>query len=187
MLFRSPINLGRAAKRTLSKFTFDFIVNNAAIYDALAWFHASHGNLGTGANIETASISAARIALRNMKGLDGTTPINAVPRFLLVGPEHETFADLALSNIYAATVADANPFTGRLTSLVEPRITGRRWYIFADPAALPVLEYAYLSSAQGPQMASREGWDVLGMEFRVVLDFGAGATDFRGAFFNPGL
>ncbi len=52
--------------------------------------------------------------------------------------------------------------------------------------ALPVLEYAYLSSAQGPQMASREGWDVLGQEFRVVLDFGAGAVDWRGAYRNAG-
>lgn len=59
-------------------------------------------------------------------------------------------------------------------------------YLFADPAILPVLEYSYLSSAQGPQMASREGWDVLGMEFRVVLDFGCGAVDWRGGFFNPG-
>ena len=58
--------------------------------------------------------------------------------------------------------------------------------IFADPATAPVLEYAYLSSAQGPQMASREGWDVLGMEFRVVLDFGAGVLDHRGAYLNPG-
>lgn len=51
---------------------------------------------------------------------------------------------------------------------------------------MPVLEYSYLSSAQGPQMASREGWDVLGMEFRVVLDFGCGAIDWRGAFKNAG-
>jgi hypothetical protein len=58
--------------------------------------------------------------------------------------------------------------------------------VFADPTILPVLEYAYLSSAQGPQMSSREGWDVLGMEFRVVLDFGAGAVDWRGAYLNEG-
>ena len=43
-----------------------------------------------------------------------------------------------------------------------------------------------LHSAQGPQMASREGFDVLGTEYRVVLDFGAGAVDWRGAYLNPG-
>ena len=69
---------------------------------------------------------------------------------------------------------------------MEPRLSGNAWWIFADPAVLPVLEYAYLSSAQGPQIASREGWDVLGMEFRVVLDFGCGAVDWRGAYRNPG-
>ena len=88
--------------------------------------------------------------------------------------------------IYAATVADVNAFSGKLSLLVEPRITDDRFYVFADPAVLPVLEYSYLSSAQGPQMASREGFDVLGMEFRVVLDFGCGAVDWRGAYLNPG-
>lgn len=121
-----------------------------------------------------------------MKALDGVTPINATPRYLLVGPALETAAEQILASIYAATYQDANPFTGRLTLLVEPRITDESWYVFADPAVLPVLEYSYLSSAQGPQMASREGWDVLGMEFRVVLDFGCGAVDWRGAYLNPG-
>jgi hypothetical protein len=69
---------------------------------------------------------------------------------------------------------------------VEPRLTGNAWWLFADPAALPVLEYAHLSSAQGPQISSREGWNVLGMEFRVVLDFGCGAVDHRGTYRNPG-
>ena len=118
--------------------------------------------------------------------LDKKTPINATPKYLVVGPELETTAEQVLASIYAATVADVNAFSGKLSLLVEPRITDDSFYLFADPTVLPVLEYSYLSSAQGPQMASREGWDVLGMEFRVVLDFGCGAVDWRGAYLNPG-
>lgn len=155
--------------------------------DGQRLFHSTHGNLaGSGTVIDVTNLAAARLAMRTQKGIDGVTPINATGKYLLVPPGKETQAEQVLASIYAATPADANPFSGRLTPLVEPRLTGNAWYIFADPAVLPVLEYAYLSSAQGPQIASKEGWEVLGMEFRVFLDFGCGAVDHRGAYRNPG-
>lgn len=150
-------------------------------------FSADHGNLATPATgLGLIGLSAGRLAMRTMKGLDGKTPIAATPKFLVVGPALETEAEQVLTTIAAATSADVNPFGGKLELLVEPRLPARSWYLFADPAVLPVLEYAYLSSAQGPQMASREGWDVLAVEFRVVLDFGAGAIDWRGVYRNSG-
>jgi phage major head subunit gpT-like protein/phage head maturation protease len=155
--------------------------------DGKRLFHTDHGNLAaSGAAPTEATLSAARLAMRTQKGIDGVTPVNATGKFILISPTLETTVEKLLASIYAATSDDANPFSGRLTPLVEPRLSGNAWYIFADPAVLPVLEYAYLSSAQGPQIASREGWDVLGMEFRVVLDFGCGAVDWRGAYRNPG-
>ena len=48
------------------------------------------------------------------------------------------------------------------------------------------LEFAYLSGAEGPQVESRSGWDVDGVEIRVILDFGAGFIDHRGWFMNAG-
>jgi len=178
---------GRMAAETEANLLVNMLLANPTMgEDGEDLFSAAHGNLGTGAAVDVAALSDARLAMRGMKALDGKTPINATPRYLLVGPELETAAEQVLATIYATTFADANPFTGKLSLLVEPRITDDSWYVFADPAVLPVLEYAYLSSAQGPQMASREGWDVLGMEFRVVLDFGCGAVDWRGAYHNPG-
>jgi HK97 family phage prohead protease len=178
---------GRMAAETEANLLLTKLLSNPVMgEDGVALFHATHGNLATGAALDVAALDAARKAMRGMKGLDGVTPINATAKYLLVGPELETTAEQVLASIYAATVADVNAFSGKLTLLVEPRITDDRFYVFADPAVLPVLEYAYLSSAQGPQMASREGWDVLGMEFRVVLDFGCGAVDWRGAYLNPG-
>lgn len=183
---------GRMAAETEANLLLSLLLGNPTMgEDNTALFHADHGNLASsgtslGSAADVGALASARKALRGMKALDGVTPINATPKYLLVGPESETAAEQILAQIYAATYQDANPFTGRLTLLVEPRITDESWYVFADPAALPVLEYSYLSSAQGPQMASREGWDVLGMEFRVVLDFGCGAVDWRGAYLNPG-
>lgn len=155
--------------------------------DGKRLFHADHGNLaGAGGALSETTLSAARLALRSMKGLDGKTPVNVVPKFLLVGPALETAAEKLLTTINAAKTDDVNPFGGKLSLLVEPRLTGNAWYVFADPASAPVLEYAYLASAPGPQLSSRDGWEVLGREFRVVLDFGCGAVDWRGAYRNAG-
>lgn len=179
---------GRMAAETEANLLLNLLLSNPVMgEDGLALFHATHGNLAAGAALNLAALDAARKAMRGMKALDGVTPINATPKYLVVGPELETTAEQVLASIYPATVDDSNVFSGKLTLLVEPRINDDSFYVFADPAVLPVLEYAYLSSAQGPQIASREGWDVLGMEFRVVLDFGCGAVDWRGGFFNPGV
>lgn len=155
--------------------------------DGKRLFHVDHGNIAaSGAALAVDPLSDARLALRRQKGLDGVSPISATPKFLLVPPELETAGEKLLAELAAATVNDQNPFSGKLTLLVEPRLTETAWYVFADPAVLPVLEYAYLSSAPGPQLASKDGWEVLGREFRVVLDFGAGAVDWRGAYRNEG-
>ncbi|GLV24169.1 prohead protease/major capsid protein fusion protein [Sphingobium sp. TomTYG45] len=186
------IAAGRAAAETESAVLWALLAQSSYAgpvmgEDGKRLFHADHGNLAaSGGAIADATLSAARLALRTMKGLDGKTPIAATPKFLLVGPALETTAEKLLASIAPATSSDVNPFAGKLELLVEPRLAGNAWYVFTDPAQLAVLEYAYLSSAQGPQMASREGWDVLGMEFRVTLDFGCGAVDYRGAYRNAG-
>ncbi|CAM3934193.1 prohead protease/major capsid protein fusion protein [Paracoccus yeei] len=187
--------MGRAAAETETAQLLGLLLANAGagvlLDDGLPLFHADHGNVATtpGPLELTATadpLSDARLALRKQKGLDGVTPVNVVPKYLLVSPENETNAEKILTAIQAVATADVNAMAGRLQVLVEPRLTGLGWYVFGDPATAPVLEYAYLSSAQGPQLSSRDGWETLGREFRVVLDFGAGVTDHRGAYRNAG-
>lgn len=183
--------MGRAAAETEAAQLLALLSANSGggvkLSDGVNLFHASHGNLaGSGAAPSETTLSAARQAMRTQKGLDGSTPVNVVPRYVLCGPALETTFEKLLATINPTATSDVNPFGGKLTLLVEPRITGNGWYIFADPASAPVLEYAYLASAPGPQLSSRDGWEVLGREFRVVLDFGCGATDSRGAYRNAG-
>jgi phage major head subunit gpT-like protein len=155
--------------------------------DGVRLFHGDHGNVAVD-EIGAPSLEAigeARLALRTQKGLDGVTPVGVTPKWLVVGPEHETLAEKLLAEVHATKAEDQNVFAGKLDLIVEPRL-GSAWYVFGDKVTAPVLEMAYLSSAPGPQIQTRDGWDTLGREYRVVLDLGVGAVDYRGAFRNAG-
>jgi HK97 family phage prohead protease len=185
------LHAGRAASETEGNLLMGLLTQSNGLgplmYDNKRLFHADHGNLLAGSALSVASLSAARLGMRTQKGIDGKTGINIVPKHLVVGPTLETTAEQLLATLNAGTTADVNPFSGKLELLVDSRITDGSWYVFADPATSAVIEYSYLSGAEGPQIATREGWDVLGMEFRAVLDFGCGALDWRGAVRNPGV
>ena len=161
--------------------------NGPTLSDTKALFHADHGNKSaSGSVISDATLSAARLALRTQKGMDGRI-IPVTPKNLLVPPALETVAEKWLATIAPATAADVNPFSGAMSLVVEPRLSSAtRWYVTADPGEIDGLEFAYLSGNEGPQVESRSGWDVDGVEIRVILDFGAGFIDHRGWFANAG-
>lgn len=183
--------MGQAAAETEARILVTLLEagsgNGPTLSDGKTLFHADHGNkAGSGAAISDATLSAARLALRTQKGIEDRT-IRVTPRNLLVPPALETTAEKWLASIAPATAADVNPFSGSLSLVVEPRLSSAtRWYVTADPGEIDGLEFAYLSGAEGPQVESRSGWDVDGVEIRVILDFGAGFIDHRGWFMNAG-
>ena len=178
---------GEAAAATVAEIMVNLVTGNPNLSDGNPVFDTARGNKATtGAALSVATVDAARKAMRGMKGLDGKTLVAVQPKYLLVGPEIETEAEAFLAGLYAATTSDVNPFSGKLTLLVEPRITDSSWLIFADPARLPCLQHGYLAGAEGVQIQRTEAWDTLGMKYRAWLDFGAGWLDFRGAYLNPG-
>lgn len=164
--------------------------NGPKLADTKPIFDAAHGNLATiGCPIIDTAFTAARLALRSQKGLNGTIPINATPKYVVVPAALETKAEQYLAPFYPNTPASVNPFAGAMSIVVDPRldaVSATRWYVFADPAVLPVIEYAYLSGFEGVQVETQLGFDVDGVEIRARLDFGAGGIDFRGAYCNPG-
>jgi hypothetical protein len=183
--------MGQAAAETEARILVDLLEANSGsgpkLADAKTLFHADHGNkAGSSAAISDGTLSAARLALRTQKGFEDRI-IRVTPKYLLVGPALETEAEKWLASISPAKAADVNPFSGSLTLVVEPRLSSAtRWYVTADPAEIDGLEFAYLSGNEGPQVESKSGWDVDGIEIRVILDFGAGFVDHRGWFMNQG-
>lgn len=178
----------RSAAKTRANIFVALIQGNPLLGDGEALFSATHGNLGAGADINMISLSAARQAMRGQKDADGDTLLGVTPKYLVVGPAKETEAEQALAVINAAVTSDANPFSGKLELIVEPRLLGNAWYLFADPDTTPVLERATLIG-QGDTVFTdtRMGFHVDGVETKARIDFGAGIVDYRGAYKNPGL
>ncbi len=177
-----PRKLGEAAARFEADKLAAALLSNPTMGDGKALFHASHGNLAaSGAAPAEATLSAARVAMRGQT--DGAGFLIAVtPKYLVVGPALETDAEKLLAAIQPTQTSDVQPI--RLTLLVEPRLSGKGWFV-VDPA-VDGLVYAHLAGEPGPQVESRTGFDVDGIETRVRLDFGASFVDHCGWFKNAG-
>lgn len=181
------IKAGQLAAEKEAQLLVRLLTASPKMRDGKNLFHADHGNLAaSGAAPSVDTLSTARQAIRSQTGLDGVTPANATPRFLVVGAALETKGEQLLATLAATKADDHNPFAGNLSLLVDARISGNQWFVVADPATAPVFELAHLGAALGPQIEVRDGWNTLGREWRVILDVGAGAIDSRGVYKNPG-
>ena len=183
--------LGVSAAEFEASSLVSLLLSNPTMSDTIALFHASHGNLGTGAGsaLQTSSLTTARTAMRLQKGLDGKTPIDATPKYLIVPAALESTAEQLLAGLTPNSVSDVNPFSGKLDLIVDPRLdatSATAWYLATDPGLVDTIEYSYLDSANGPEIMMDEGWSVDGVEFKVRLDFGAGAIDWRGLYKSNG-
>lgn len=181
---------GRAAAEFEAKFMADLFLSNPTMQDGTALFHADHGNLaGTGGTMTVATLDAARQGMRLQKGLDGKTPINTAPKYLLVPASLETLAEQLVAQISPIVADDVNPFMGKLQVIVEPRLDATSttaYYLVSDYNVIDTLEYAHLEETQGPEFFMKEGWAVDGIEFKIRDDFGAGVIDWRGFYKNSG-
>jgi phage major head subunit gpT-like protein/phage head maturation protease len=191
-------DIGRLFASASAQFEAQFLVglitaNNGVgpvMSDNKKLFDAAHANLAaSGGAISDTTLAAARLALRSQKGLDGKTPLDITAKFLVVPAALESTGEKYLASIYPAQAANVNPFAGKLTLIVDPRLDAKsatRWYVAADPVLFPSIEYAYLAGNEGVQVETRAGFEVDGVQIRARLDFGAGALDFRGVYANPG-
>ncbi len=181
--------MGRAAAEFVAAQIAALLTSNPTMADGVALFHANHANLGTAAAISITSLGEALKLMRLQKGLDGVTPIDATPRYLVVPAEKEVLARQYVAQINATKSSDVNPFTADLEVVVDPRLDANSttaWYVAADPALVDTLEYSYLEGEPGPQIETRAGFTIEGVETKVRLDFGCGVIDHRGLVKNAG-
>lgn len=183
---------GQAAAATVADLVVSTLTQAAGagpvMGDTKRMFHADHGNLfadATRAGIDEAGISAMRVAMLTQTGVDGVTIIDVRPDTLIVAPSRLTEAEKFVASITPTRTDDAQPI--KLTVAVEPRLEAVNPFGFylAD-SRTPALYLGGLAGNEGPQVSARDGWEILGREWRVTLDVGVGARDFRGIAYNAG-
>ncbi len=183
---RVPDKFGFKARDLESDLVWGLVLSNPTMSDGYALFSSQHGNLGTAADITIDSVTAGRVAMGQQKSAEGGF-IVVRPAYLVVGPQMETKAQQFLTVVAATQTANVNPFVGTLQLIVEPRITDKSWYLFADPAAIDTIELSHLEGQEGVFIETQPGFDVDGVKTKARLDVGAAVVDYRGMYKNPGL
>lgn len=185
---RLPMMLGAEAAATQSDIVYAILTANAALSDGVALFHATHGNLPTAAAITDVTLGLARAAMRKQTGPKGRI-LNLTPDFLVVGADKESEANKYTSaQFVAAKSVDINPvFNTTLEVVVEPRLTGNKWFLMAAPARVDTVEFAFLEGEDGLYTETKQGFEVDGLQIKARMVFAAKAIDYRGMQYNSGL
>lgn len=145
-----PVKLSRAAKRTLSKFVLDFIRTNPTLYDSVAFFHATHGNLGSNA-LDATYLAAARLRMLKQAEAGSLERLGIGPTNLIVSMDGEQTA----MDLFARTTnLDAN-FVNKMALKIIPVwywTDTNDWAIGADPQEIPSIEVGFLDGNQEPEL-----------------------------------
>jgi len=162
---RIPMKMGRAAIRTIGDLVYAVLISNQVMSDGKALFHTGHNNIATASNINTTSIDAMRILLALQK--EGSATLNIRLAQVLV--------PMALEGV--AKVTDA-----RLDA-----DSAIKWYGAASNSIHDTIEVAYLDGNDRPVLEQQNGWNVDGTEFKVRMDAGVSALDYRTMVRNLGV
>ncbi len=181
---RIPTKLSRSAKRTLAKFVLDFIRTNPTIYDGLALFHASHGNLGAVA-LDAAGVSAGRLAMLKQAELNSGDRIGIGPAHIWVPADLQETA----VNLFARTTNNDKSFLQNLNLQVNPVwywTDTNDWALSADRMDVASVEIGFLDGNQEPELFIQDNPTVGSMfshdklTYKIRHVYGGNVLDFRG-------
>lgn len=184
---RVPTKMARAAKRTLSKFAMNFVMNNPAVYDGVTLFHtATHKNMGTAA-LSSTSLAAARLAVMNQTEAGSNEPLGIPPSYLFVPSQLEETA----FDLFRRQQNNDTTFIQSLQMKVIPVwcfTDPNNWYVSVNPSDVPIVELGFLDGKEEPELfvqdmpnvGSMFNNDVLTYKLRHI--YGAGIVDYRGIY-----
>jgi len=176
---------GEMAARLVNRLAYAALTANPVMADGNALFSAAHGNLVTGGGAPTVeSLGAANLAMSGQTDIAGN-PIDVAPQFFLAPRALYVAAETFFGSSVIGTAEKPNVtniFGGNVLTRVYDaeldKVSATDWYL-VGPKGRTVKVY-FLNGQNTPYLEQREGWRVDGVEFKVRLDVGAKAIDWRG-------
>lgn len=182
---RIPNRMGRAALRTVGDLVYAILTSNPNMSDGVALFHASHNNLLSASGITTSAVDAMRVAMGTQK--DGKANLNIRLAHLLVPMALEGQANVVRDSQFevgasAKNNTVPNSVRGTFDVVADSRLDtfgADKWFGTADGGIHDTIEVAYLDGNSMPVLEEQDGWKVDGVEFKVRMDAGVSALDYR--------
>ena len=188
-----PMKRGEAAARKVGDVAWAQITSNPVMGDTVTLFHASsHKNyVASGAAPSVATIGKGIEMMKLQKDISGKRRLNISPAFFVAPVTLEAAAEQFFNTVLIGGASDqpnlANPYSSKFTRVYEPRLdddSPTAWYLFG-PKGKTVTVF-FLNGVQAPYLETKQGWNVDGVEYKVRIDVGAKAMDWRGVFKNNG-
>lgn len=195
LLTDKPRSMGEAAARKVGDLPYAVLIANANMGDGVALFHtATHKNLAAGSDkglVDVPKLGVAEAAMGMQKDIRGKRRLNIRPQFFLSPLTQKASSEQFFRSSMIGTQASpniTNIYGGDyFTRVYEPRLddsSTKAWYL-AGPKGKTVIVF-FLNGNQTPYMETKQGWNVDGVEFKVRIDAGAKAKDWKGLYKNPG-
>lgn len=203
VLTKIPMAYVRAALRGRNKLVYACLGTNANITQldkkgaattAPIFSTSAHANLaGTGSVISTASLSAARTAMRVQKNLRGLELLNITPKYLLVPANLEVVAGQFLRSTADPSAPNSgvvNIYQNSMDLIVDAELdsynSAKGWYLASDPLDCETIEVTHLNGNEMPILETENGFSYVGMRWRILDDFAVTPIDYRGLYSNTG-
>lgn len=192
VLTKLPAAYVRGARRGINKAVYAILNANPIMGDANRLFSTGHKNLGAAGEPGTETYAEARSAMRRQTNLRGEERLNIAPKFVL-SPTALEVANrkmlVSLSDPSAVNAGVANIFQNSMELIVDAELDSEGGananYFAASPFDIDTIEVSYLNGNDMPTLESKTGFDFLGLQYRIFIDYGITLVDWRGLFMTP--
>lgn len=186
-----PRGHGEAAARKIGDVVYAVLTANSNMGDGNPLFHSSHNNLaGTAGAPDVDTIAAGELAMGTQKDIGGKRRLNISPVYLIGPKALKAITEKFFVSEYIGTQAlpnQRNIYNNFVERVYDARLddaSSTAWYLAG--AKGKTITVFFLNGVQDPYMETKNGWSRDGVEYKVRIDCGAKAMDWRALYKNAG-